>query len=768
LLAKHRSERWVAALCIFVLASVLWLAGVIEPFEHRLIEVRSKLLDRAPSGQLAIIEIDARSLAALNTWPWSRRYHAELLDRLRAAGASIIAFDVDFSAQSDASGDQEFRNALRRTQPVILPIFQQPASDATGSRIVKNHPAATFDAAWVGNVNIIPGRDGVVRDFPAATMINGQIQPSMAVLLSENDSVGDKSFIPDWSIDVRRIPRFSFIDVLNGRVPRRSISGKRFIVGATAIEMGDRYTVPRFGTVSGVVIQALAAESLIQHRALTRSGFVPTTAGVLLAALLVILNFKPFALRFGVSAAGFLITLLMIPLAVQSRWPFMIDTSPALAALGVAIIVRIILEVRVHLQIAALRDAATGLPNQRALVAALDETDDPALSVTAASIARFDAIRSAVPSATVEETVAKAASRISALISAPVFRIAPDTLAWITTADANADQECESVSRIFAQPVETERAPIDIAWTFGTAAMAPGLSSAQVLERAIAAVADGRKHGYSRYRFQGITTDALRDLSMMGELRRGLESGQLFVAYQPKLHLRSSKISHAEALVRWRHPTDGLVAPDRFIPLAEETGVVREITRFVLRQAIADCLAAAKAGTRIGVSINVSATDLGRADFAQEIIWMVSGAGLDPADLTFEVTESSIIRSKQTAIEVLRTLRDHGFRLSIDDYGTGQSTLSYLKTLPVHELKIDKSFITSLGHSERDHIMVKSTIDLAHALGLTVVAEGVEDIATARRLNELECDYAQGYLVGQAMPLKDLLSTASVKLRDAA
>src|SRR5579884_2890311 len=295
LLAKHRAERWVAALCIFVLASALSLTGVFEPFENRLIDVRAKLLDRAPSGKLAIIEIDARSLAALNTWPWSRRYHAELLDQLRAAGASMIAFDVDFSARSDAGGDKQFGNALRMTQPVILPIFQQPASDASGSRMIKNHPAAEFGSAWVGNVNIIPGRDGVVRDFLAATMVNGEIQPSMAVLLSENGSMGDKRFIPDWSIDLRRIPRFSFIDVLQGRVPQRLIAGKRFIIGATAIEMGDRYTIPRFGTVSGVVIQALAAESLIQHRALTRTGFIPTILGVLLAALFALSDFKPFA-----------------------------------------------------------------------------------------------------------------------------------------------------------------------------------------------------------------------------------------------------------------------------------------------------------------------------------------------------------------------------------------------------------------------------------------------------------------------------------------
>ena len=769
ILARHHWERLVAALCILVLAGTLCLAGAFEPLENRLIEIRSKLLDRLPSGQVVVVEIDAKSLAALNTWPWSRRYHAQLLDRLGTAGASMIAFDVDFSARSDAAGDKQFADALQRVQPVILPIFQQPASDGSAvAQMIKNRPASEFGAGWVGEVNIIPGRDGVVRDFPAATMINGQIQPAMAVLLSENGSVADKTFIPDWSIDIRRIPRVSFIDVLDGDVPAKVIAGKRLIVGATAIEMGDRYTIPRFGTVSGVVIQALAAESLIQHRALQRTGLIPTAVGLVLAGLLLLLEFKPFGRKFALSSLGLVSVLLALPVAVQSRWPISIDTAPVLGATIGTLIMRIILEVRHRIRIAAIHDPKTGLPNERALVAALDERIGEKLSVTAASIERFDAIRSTLSLSEVEDVVTQAASRAACVTGSPVFRVAPDTLAWLTLDGQDPEEVCVEISESFAQPVEMARAPIDIAWTFGLAAMMRGLTSAQMVERAIAAVSDARKQSRNRQWFQGIATNALRDLSIMGELRRGIDAGELFVAYQPKLHLLNGTISHAEALVRWQHPIDGLVPPDRFVPLAEETGVVREITRFVLRRTITDCLAARNAGTPIAVSINVSASDLGQPDFAEEIVWMVSGAGLDPAELTLEVTESAIIRSKETALSVLRTLRDHRFRLSVDDYGTGQSTLTYLKTLPVHELKIDKSFVTSMADSEGDRIMVQSTIDLAHALGLTVVAEGVENFDTVRQLTELRCDYAQGYFVGQAMSFENLLATTQGKLRAAA
>jgi EAL domain-containing protein (putative c-di-GMP-specific phosphodiesterase class I)/CHASE2 domain-containing sensor protein len=725
------------------------------------------LLDRAPTGQVAIVEIDAKSLAALNNWPWPRRYHADLIKRLGDARVSMLAFDVDFSASSNPADDQALASALSRVQPVILPVFQQRASDDLNEQsMIKSRPADQFRAAWVGGVNILPGRDGVVRDFPAATMINGQIQPAMAVLLSDNGGLGDRTFVPDWSIDVQRIPRFSFVDVLRGRVPPKALEGKRVIVGATAIELGDRYSVPRFGTVPGVVIQALAAESLIQHRTLTRSGLAPTLAGLFLISLLVVGRFERFERTFPPLALGLLVMLLGVPIAVQSRWPVSVDTAPLLAATIAAIVLRLIAEARHRVRLSAIRDVETGLPNERALALALSEPAHEKVFLTAAAIDRFEAIRSAMASADVSDLVVKAAARIERIIGSPVYRVAPDTLAWLSSADPERD--CLEVSEDFAKPVDTAQAAIDIAWTFGMAAMTPETSPSQLAERALAAITDARTRGRSRQWFQGLAAEALRDLSIMGELRRGIDENQLFVAYQPKLHLKTGEIANAEALVRWRHPTEGLMPPDRFLPLAEETGVVREITRFVIRRTIADCAEAKHAATPLSISVNVSATDIGRPDFADEVIRMLSAAKLNPARLTLEITESAIIKSKETALQVLHTLRDYGVRLSIDDYGTGQSTLSYLKTLPVHELKIDKMFVTRLCENESDRIMVQSTIDLAHQLGLSVVAEGAEDWETVQLLTTLGCDYAQGFVIGRAISLEDLHSLAEAGFKRAA
>jgi EAL domain-containing protein (putative c-di-GMP-specific phosphodiesterase class I) len=252
-----------------------------------------------------------------------------------------------------------------------------------------------------------------------------------------------------------------------------------------------------------------------------------------------------------------------------------------------------------------------------------------------------------------------------------------------------------------------------------------------------------------------------RELSLMGELRRGMAQGEVTVAYQPKLDIATGRISHAEALVRWRHPVDGMISPGIFVPLAESTGVVRELTAFVLRRAAADAARFKAMGTPIRVAVNVSAADIGNRSFVDEVLEVIREAGIDAGSLALEVTESAIISSQTTAIAVLTALRDQGIAIAIDDYGTGQSTLSYLKQLPVSELKIDQSFVTSLCDNENDRIMVRSTINLSHELGLRVVAEGIEDAQTLELLRSLGCDYAQGYFIGKAMSVAKLSELAA-------
>jgi EAL domain-containing protein (putative c-di-GMP-specific phosphodiesterase class I)/CHASE2 domain-containing sensor protein len=753
---RYRNRRLSLALAVLVALSAALLsgAGLFGPVEDALTAERAELLSRRPTGDVAVVEVDARSLAQLKTWPWPRRYHAQVVRELTKAGATLVAFDIDFSARSDG-GDEALAAAIREAPHVVLPTFEQKASALADARdVIASRPDAAFGTAWVGGVNIFADKDGTVRDYPAATFINGQIQPSIAALVAEKSGLGDRRFQPDWAIDARDIPRFSFVDVMQGRIAPASLRGKRVLIGATAIELGDRYPVPRFGVVPGVAIQALAAESLLQDRPVQRSGAPVTMAGALLIALLLAARPVPRPRRYAVLLVAVIAAVLLGPIMVQRLWPVSIDSAAWLYTLLVSAAVQAAVEARRRLRLRAEFDADSGLPNRATLEKALHAADGQLL-VTAA-IERFETIRDGIGIAATNDTIRKAAATIVEIVDGPVHRIAPDILAWCQADDGELDR----IQTAFRAPVESCAGPIDVTFTMGLDRGLAGTAPVLRIEHALAAIGTARTMGKPLDWYRGADPLARRQLSMMGDLRQAMDNGRLRLAYQPKLAFATGAIADAEALVRWFDESGTLIPPNEFIPLAEQTGVVHELTLFAARAAAADLARWALDGVPMRIAVNLSAIDLAAPDFADKIVEICNGAGVPPSQLALEVTESALLRSPAQAIATLNALRERGFRLSVDDYGTGQSTLSYLKNLPVHELKIDKCFITSLAESASDAIMVRSTINLAHELGLEVVAEGIEDEATLELLRELGCDYAQGYFISKAVPPEELRALA--------
>jgi EAL domain-containing protein (putative c-di-GMP-specific phosphodiesterase class I) len=234
-------------------------------------------------------------------------------------------------------------------------------------------------------------------------------------------------------------------------------------------------------------------------------------------------------------------------------------------------------------------------------------------------------------------------------------------------------------------------------------------------------------------------------LSLMGDLRKAVDGDELALMYQPKIPLRGATDHYLEALVRWQHPARGLVPPAEFIPFAEQTGYIRAITQWVLTHAIAQCATWRRDGLPVNVSINISPRDLMDIRLPERFADLLQAQGCAAHWVALEITESGIMEDPERAIENLGRLHALGCGLAIDDYGTGYSSLAYLRRLPVDELKIDKSFVMNMARDPSDAMIVRSTIDLAHNMGLMVVAEGVDDEATLERLRALGCDMAQGY-----------------------
>ena len=242
---------------------------------------------------------------------------------------------------------------------------------------------------------------------------------------------------------------------------------------------------------------------------------------------------------------------------------------------------------------------------------------------------------------------------------------------------------------------------------------------------------------------------------LMDDLSAALTNDDIYLAYQPKLQLRTGTIEGVEALLRWRHPTLGVVAREVLIPLAEREGRIRELTIWVLRRALRDQDRVARQGHDLAVHINVSAGLLTDAAFVREVCALT---GTLRGVIGLEITETASIENSALAMTNLKRLIDQGIAISIDDYGAGMSSLAYLKELPASELKIDKMFISGMTTSHRDPLIVRSTIDLAHALGLRVVAEGVESQAALALLRVMGCDFAQGFLISPALTVDALVT----------
>lgn len=245
-------------------------------------------------------------------------------------------------------------------------------------------------------------------------------------------------------------------------------------------------------------------------------------------------------------------------------------------------------------------------------------------------------------------------------------------------------------------------------------------------------------------------------LSLMSELRQAVEEDQLVLYYQPKVVLSDPPRHCVEALIRWQHPRRGFVPPVEFIPFAEQTGYIRAVTMWVLERAIAQCARWSSEGFTVQVSVNISARDLLNPDLPVRFAELLSMHDCPAERLWLEITESAILEDTTHALENLEALASLGCKLSIDDYGTGYSSLSYLKKLPVDELKIDKSFVMNMLRDRDDRVIVQSTIDLAHNMGLKVTAEGVEDQETLDRLRAMGCDMAQGFLMSKPIPADEL------------
>jgi diguanylate cyclase (GGDEF)-like protein/PAS domain S-box-containing protein len=328
-----------------------------------------------------------------------------------------------------------------------------------------------------------------------------------------------------------------------------------------------------------------------------------------------------------------------------------------------------------------------------------------------------------------------------------------------TTEPLDVEGALATVHDCLQEPVEVAGIPIKVETTVGTAVCPRDGETAELLwQHADVALRTAKeRHERHLHYHPGINQYDPTRLALISELRVALTEDQLVLHYQPKLDLKSGRTVAVEALVRWKHPTRGMTFPDTFIPLAERTGLINPLTTWVVTAALRQGLELAQAGLPLDVSVNLSARNLHEPGFSQELLRLIDAIGFPLSRLTLEITETAIMADPARAKTVLGQLHDAGIHLSMDDFGIGQSSLTYLKDLPITKMKIDKSFVMGFDQP-RNVCIVRSAIDLGRNMGLNVTAEGIEDEATYHALRDLGCDLGQGYFFSKPLGIEPLTS----------
>lgn len=419
----------------------------------------------------------------------------------------------------------------------------------------------------------------------------------------------------------------------------------------------------------------------------------------------------------------------------------------------------------------ATHDALTNLPNRTLFIDRLEQAiyiakrEEEKIAIFILDVDRFKEVNDTLGHYNGDRLIKQLALRLSNVIreSDTIARIGGDEFAFVLPKPGNitsVENLAKKIKKSLTLPFSLENLSLDVQASIG-AAIYPdhGKDADTLIQLADVAMyaAKQDKLGFVIYS-ESLDRHSPHRLTLMGELREAILEDDLVLYYQPKILTASHRAYAVEALVRWEHKKHGLMPPDEFIPIAERTGLIQDLTIWVLRQSLKQCAEWHKNGIRIDIAVNISSLCLLDPEFPEIVTGTLAAYDFPAKSLTMEITETSIMVAPDRSLEILNRIHDIGVKFSIDDFGTGYSSLAYLKKLPVNEIKIDRSFVTDMANNESDATIVNATIQLGHNLGLTVVAEGVEDRHTFEKLSDMKCDIIQGYYISKPMPLDDLMA----------
>ena len=891
-------------LLVFCVLAIVLLGGTHNALKHAIIDLRFGWFPRQASGNVVLVAIDSPSIEKIGVWPWPRRLHAELIDKLESAGAGDIVFDVDFSTPSNPAFDRAFADALQRAGgSVVLATFKQLVADGeNGASIHVNRPLPEFGKhAWSAVVNVALDPDGLVRRYSFGENLNGVFVPSVGALLASRYELKEMPLQIDFSINANSLPTVSYVDVLRGGPDVLKVfKDKKVIIGATSLELGDRFNVPNGRVIPGPVLQMLAAESMLQNRVLRTSSSFITLGGLGFIALLMMALWSRASAGLRVVAlVGIACVAESSAIILQAKFPIVLDTSLWLTAIAAYLaalaldeidfrgLLGKIAEKRFHKiamslgdglvcadkdglitvwnpgavaifgfqaeeiigqplnRICALRDGGklvpfsifdippamlqvsggkvvelegrrnngvtfplegcfsewqgfdglqygavmrdisvrkreterirylaehdtlTGLANRNKLherlsaILAEAETKQCEVALLMMDLDKFKQINDTLGHACGDQLLCGVAKQLTALVDGDglVARLSGDEFAMVIVGTDAVDRATKLSERILIALSETPftvgARQLTVSGSIGIAAFPKDCTTTdELLGNADLALYQAKGAGRGRYVLfeRKIRAKLETRLALEAALARAVERHEFEMFYQPQINLETSRLAGAEALIRWRHPERGVVAPDDFMPVVNGTSISDGVARWVLETVCRQGRLWQQKGFDIRLGVNLSPSQFQSGDLAATVASVLHQCGYSASLLELEVTEGILLEDDERALAIFDRIRDLGVGIAFDDFGTGFASLTYLKKFPLDRLKIDKSFVQNLRADSEDMAIVGATIGLGKLLGLSVIAEGIEERATADLLRSKGCEEGQGYYFGRPMP----------------
>lgn len=739
---------WRSFVASLLLCIVVGLSSLSEPLDMLVESAVGRFAWRPVSGDIVVVALNDRTLAMSADSEFTMTDHARLVDAVNKAGAKRLFLDFDYHRREADRDFVRLTDAVRRMGDRVVLAVATRSDPGTGNDVTY-FPSKRFGPDAIRASIAWSYEFWQVWNVPIAYKADGRLLPSFAAVLSGRHSDRPATVRLDFSYDTGSVIQYSGDDVITGKVGGAELAGKDVIFAPTASAFLDAHYLPGHDLVPGAYIHVIAAETLKRGDPVN-VGWIPAliiALGAMLATLLS--GLKRWFAWVAVGTAALLIIgkILLAGTLVTAS-----------VGAGLCLIATISANVsRNRRRFSAQREnPVSGLPNFEAL-----RTQSPfgSATVVAAKLVNFEDLAAFLPGEGSQQLVDQVARRLTlACHGTQLHHDLDGTFAWLVPyyQHSQIESQLAGLAALFNAPLTIGELKIDVAIAFGVNDEFDGSNAQRLAAALVAAEKSIRTRALWTKYTPRQKDDAGWQLSFHSQLEDALTGGDIWVAFQPQYEISTRRLVGVEALARWTHPTRGPIPPDEFIVQAEKSQDIYRLTLFVMDQAIRSAAQLAARGIRVSMSVNLSATLLDHSDLVGTIRVMLTAHHLPPELLTIEITETAQIENSRQARQTLAQLRRAGIRLSIDDYGTGQSNLEYLTEIEADEIKIDKRFVMTMRDSQRNFEVVKSTIDLAHRLGAVAVAEGIEDAATMALLEQLGCDVGQGYHLGKPQLFSEL------------